>query len=162
MVVRRAEEKDIPQVLRLLSQVLELHAALRPDIFLPGTTKYTREELCEIFRNEKTPVFVAADEADEVMGYAFCVLKEPAFPNTMRPRKTMFIDDLCVDETQRGKKIGETLFRFVLEKAQEYGCADITLNVWAGNEGAGRFYEKMGMRPKETQMELRLPPASAR
>ena len=45
MTIRRARETDIPKVLKLLSQVLELHAAIRPDIFIPGTTKYTREEL---------------------------------------------------------------------------------------------------------------------
>ena len=155
MTIRRAAEKDIPQVLALLSQVLELHAALRPDIFIAGTTKYTEKELLSVFRDENTPVFVAAD-GDAVLGYAFCVLKEPPFPNTMQPRRTMFIDDLCVDESRRGQKIGEALFRFVLEEAKRRGCSDVTLNVWEDNVGAKRFYQKMGMRPKETQMELRL------
>lgn len=162
MVFRRAEEKDIPKVLSLLSQILALHAALRPDIFIPGTTKYTEKELLAVFRDETTPVFVAADETDAVLGYAFCVLKTPPFPNTMLPRKTLFIDDLCVDEACRGQGIGEALFRFVLEKAKAYGCTDVTLNVWEDNDGAKRFYEKLGMRPKETQMELLLPPPAAR
>lgn len=162
MVFRRAEEKDIPGVLSLLSQILALHAALRPDIFIPGTTKYTESELLAIFQNENTPVFVAADGADEPVGYAFCVLKEPPFSNTMRPRRTLFIDDLCVDAACRGQGIGEALFRYVLEQAAAYGCADVTLNVWEGNDGAKRFYEKMGMRPKETQMELTLPSPAAR
>ncbi len=156
VTIRRAEEKDIPRVLALLTQILALHAALRPDIFIAGTTKYTEGELLSVFRDENTPVYVAADEADAVFGYAFCVLREPPFPNTMRPRKTMFIDDLCVDEGLRGQGIGEALFRFVLEEAKRRGCADVTLNVWEGNARAKRFYEKMGMRPKETQMELRL------
>lgn len=154
MVIRPARETDIPQILALLSQVLTLHALLRPDIFISDTTKYTEEELQNIFRNEETPVFVAADEKDAVLGYAFCMLREPPFKNTMRPRKSMFIDDFCVDETCRGRGIGEKLFRFVLEEAKRRGCADVTLNVWAGNDGARRFYERMGMRPKETQMEL--------
>ena len=149
-------------MLSLLSQILALHAALRPDIFIPGTTKYTKAELLAIFQNENTPVFVAADETDAVLGYAFCALREPPFPNTMRPRKTLFIDDLCVDEGRRGQGIGEALFRFVLERAKAYGCTDVTLNVWEGNDGAKRFYEKLGMRPKETQMELLLSPPAAR
>lgn len=41
MLIRRAEEKDIPKVIELLNQVLELHAVIRPDIFISGTTKYT-------------------------------------------------------------------------------------------------------------------------
>ena len=52
MTIRRAAEKDIPQVLALLSQVLELHAEIRPDIFIPGTTKYTTEELAAMLKDE--------------------------------------------------------------------------------------------------------------
>ena len=74
ITVRRAEIKDIDKVSMLLSEVLELHAKLRPDIFISGTTKYTREELTNIFQNDETPVFVAIDN-DEVVGYAFCVIK---------------------------------------------------------------------------------------
>ena len=43
MNIRRATDKDIADVLRLLSQVLEVHAAIRPDIFVSGTTKYSEE-----------------------------------------------------------------------------------------------------------------------
>ena len=75
ITVRRAEIKDIDKVSMLLSEVLELHAKLRPDIFISGTTKYTREELTNIFQNDETPVFVAIDN-DEVVGYAFCVIKK--------------------------------------------------------------------------------------
>ena len=56
MKIRRAEKKDIPKLTDLLSQVLELHAAIRPDIFIPGTTKYTAQELEELIRTDETPV----------------------------------------------------------------------------------------------------------
>ena len=46
MNIRKAEEKDIPRLLALLGQVLQIHAEIRPDIFIPGTTKYT---VCELF-----------------------------------------------------------------------------------------------------------------
>lgn len=157
MTIRSAQTKDVPSVLRLLSQVLEIHAEIRPDIFIPGSTKYTKEQLEAIFADDLTPVYVAVDEADAVLGYAFCVLREQPFANTMLPRKSFFIDDLCVDEACRGRRVGEALFRFVLEEAARRGCADVTLNVWEGNDAAKRFYEKMGMTPKETLMELRLP-----
>ncbi|MBQ6065818.1 MAG: GNAT family N-acetyltransferase [Clostridia bacterium] len=156
MKIRRAREKDIGAVLCLLSQVLEIHAAIRPDIFVSGTTKYTETELKEMFRDDVNPVFVAVNNADEAVGYAFCRLQEPPFTTTMRPRKSFFIDDLCVDETCRGLRIGETLYRFVVEEAKKRGCAAVTLNVWEGNDAAKRFYEKMGMQPKETQMEFML------
>ena len=158
MNVRKAKKSDVPSLIRLLKQVLELHAKLRPDIFISGTTKYTREELEEILDNPQTPVFVATGDNDgdcvggEVKGYIFCVLRQPLSAN-MRDIKTLFIDDLCVDETCRGKRVGQALFSFALQYAKEQGCYNVTLNVWEGNDGARAFYEKMGMRVQETRME---------
>ena len=153
MIIRRAEEKDAEGVLSLLSQVLEIHAALRPDLFISGTTKYTRDELLAIFADDRRPVFVAADGEDRVTGYAFCVLEEQPRTTNMNPFTSVYIDDLCVDASARGHHIGERLFEYVKEYARKLGCYEITLNVWDGND-ARIFYEKMGMRVKKTTMEL--------
>ena len=56
MMIRDAKEKDIPRILELLKQVLQIHADIRPDIFIPGTTKYTIDELREILKNKETPI----------------------------------------------------------------------------------------------------------
>ena len=153
ITVRRAQERDMDKILTLLGEVLELHAGIRPDLFVPGTTKYTREELLKIISDDETPVFVA-DNGGDVAGYAFCVIKQPPFSTNMTQVKTLYIDDLCVDENIRGKHIGTLLFDYVRERAKELGCQYVTLNVWEGNDSARRFYENLGMRPKETQMEL--------
>ena len=153
MNIRRAENKDISRLTELLQQVLELHAKIRPDVFIPGTTKYTQEELEGIIKDDMSPIYVATGDDDNVMGYAFCQIKEQPFSNNMIQFKSMFIDDLCVDETYRGQHIGESLFEYVKDRARELGCYEVTLNVWAGNEGAEHFYEKMGMKTKERQME---------
>ncbi|MDD5859712.1 MAG: GNAT family N-acetyltransferase [Eubacteriales bacterium] len=153
ITVRHAEMRDIPAIERLLGEVLEIHAGLRPDLFISGTTKYTREELGAILENEKTPVFVAADEADRVLGYVFFVLQDaPKSPN-MRPVRSIYIDDLCVDETARGQHVGRTLLDFVKHYAKEHGFYAVTLHVWEGNDRARAFYEKNGMKVRETTME---------
>lgn len=154
VTIRRAESRDTDKTLKLLNEVLELHAKIRPDIFVSGTTKYTKEELQTIFSQDNTPVFIAADENDEVVGYAFCMIKQQPFSTNMRDFRTLFIDDLCVDESCRGQHIGSRLFEFVKQYAKEQGCYDVTLNVWEGNDAARSFYEKMGMFVKETQMEI--------
>lgn len=151
MIVRRAENKDIEKMTKLLGEVLEIHADLRPDIFVHGTTKYTRAELEEKIKDDFAPIFVADDEG-ETVGYAFCVIEDhPATTNT-RAMKTLYIDDLCVDENCRGKHVGKILYDYVLDFARGIGCYNVTLNVWEGNE-ARRFYEKMGMRVRKTMME---------
>ena len=153
MIIRKAEETDIPIILELLKQVLQIHADIRPDIFIPGTTKYTADELMELLKNDEKPIYVAVDEDNVCVGYAFCQLQEQPFSNNMVPFKSLFIDDLCVDQEARGQHIGESLFEYVKSEAKQLGCYEVTLNVWAGNISAEKFYEKMGMRTKERQME---------
>ncbi len=153
MQIRRAENKDAEKILDLLMQVLNIHAAIRPDVFIPDTTKYTESELYDMFKDDTRPVFVAVSDDDKVLGYAFCVLKKQPFSNNMVPFTSLFIDDLCVDESCRGMHIGQKLFDFVKDQAKALGCYEITLNVWEGNDAAKGFYENLGLKPKETQME---------
>ena len=153
MNIRRAGEKDIPRLIELLQQVLDIHAKVRPDVFISGTTKYTNDELLQMILDDRNPIYVAVNEKDLCMGYAFCQLREQPFSNNMVPFTSLFIDDLCVDQSLRGQHIGESLFEFVKAEAKRLGCYEVTLNVWAGNTSAEHFYEKMGMKTKERQME---------
>ena len=152
MTVRRAEEKDIPVLKTLLMEVLNIHAQGRPDIFVPNTTKYTDEELVKMISDPRTPIFVY-DEDGTVLGYAFCIYKERAHSNNMTDIRTLFIDDLCVDATARGKHVGESLYHYVKDYARANGFYHVTLNVWSFNEKAIGFYEAMGLKPMEYVME---------
>ncbi len=154
MKIRRAEDKDIPRIDALLTQVLNIHAEGRPDIFIPNTTKYTEEELKSILHDDNTPVFAAVNDNDELIGYAFCILQKRLHANNMTDIKTLFIDDLCVDESCRGQHVGESLFNYVKQYAKDIGCYHVTLNVWAKNTNAIKFYKKMGLTPMETTMEV--------
>ena len=156
MIIRKAEDKDIPRIIELLGQVLQIHADIRPDVFIPGTTKYTVDELRELLKDEEKPIYIAANEEDVCVGYAFCQLQEQPFSNNMVQFKSLFIDDLCVDQLARGQHIGESLFEYVKKEAEQMGCYEVTLNVWSGNTSAEKFYEKMGMKTKERQMEYTL------
>ena len=152
MTIRKAQEKDISRIIELLGQVLQIHAEIRPDIFIPDTTKYTEQELAALLKDEKKPIYVAVNEEDVCMGYAFCQMKEQPFSNNMVQFQSLFIDDLCVDRFARGQHIGESLFDYVKQEAKRMGCYEVTLNVWAGNTSAEKFYEKMGMKTKERQL----------
>ena len=153
MTIRKAQEKDISRIIELLGQVLQIHAEIRPDIFIPDTTKYTEQELAALLKDEKKPIYVAVNEEDVCMGYAFCQMKEQPFSNNMVQFQSLFIDDLCVERLARGQHIGESLFDYVKQEAKRMGCYEVTLNVWAGNTSAEKFYEKMGMKTKERQLE---------
>ena len=151
--IRNAKEKDLDEILLLLSQVLELHASIRPDIFISGTTKYSKEELRTIISDQNRPVYVAVTDEDHVAGYAFCQFKKQPVSENMVPFTSLSLDDLCVDGNIRGKHIGRQLFEHVKQEAKSHGCYEVTLNVWEGNVNAQTFYEKMGLKVQASHME---------
>jgi ribosomal protein S18 acetylase RimI-like enzyme len=157
MKIRSAEEKDISRLNQLLSEVLEIHAKIRPDIFVPGTVKYSAAELKEMLQDEKIRIYAAVNEKDVLIGYAFCLIKDTDGASNMVPHKKIFIDDLCVDSSARGMHVGEQLFDYVKQQAAVLGCYEVSLAVWEGNDAARGFYEHIGMKPKETIMEYILP-----
>jgi len=151
MTIRRAKEADIPKLIDLLEQVLLVHHKVRPDLFQEKGVKYTESELADLIADDNRPIFVYEDESGTVLGHMFTVIEESHAPKVAH--KTLFIDDLCVDEAARGQKIGEQLYRFALQYAKEIGCYNLTLNVWSANKSAVRFYERQGLTPQETRME---------
>ena len=155
MEIRRAITKDIDDINKLLYQVLEVHHNGRPDIFKSNVKKYTDTELMDIIEDDTRPIFVAVENG-KVIGYAFCIFQQHLQNNILTDIKTLYIDDLCVDEECRRAGIGSMLYEFVLKFAKEKSCNRVTLNVWELNQGAKAFYEKKGMSPLKTVMEQKL------
>ena len=153
-MIRRAVKEDIGRLDELLFQVQRIHAEGRPDIFKlgDGTKKYTDGELKAILADDTRPVFVFEQEGT-VLGYAFCIYQETKENGSLHARRTLYLDDLCVDAQARGRHIGAELYRHVLKTAKETGCDSVTLNVWSVNGDAAAFYERMGMKPLKTMME---------
>ena len=86
MIIRKVQPSDIDRILDLLSQVLEVHAKIRPDLFAFGTTKYDREQLEDMLSDDKKPIFVALLN-DGVVGYAFCQERMPI--DEFHPRQNL-------------------------------------------------------------------------
>lgn len=153
MGIRRAEERDMEGINKLLCQVLMVHHKGRPDLFKANVKKYTDVELLELLKDDNRPIFVSVDEQETVLGYAFCVFQQHIGDNILTDIKTLYIDDLCVDETRRGQHIGRGLYEFVLDFAKASGCYNVTLNVWSCNLGAMKFYDACGLVPQKIGME---------
>ena len=152
-MIRQAIEKDIPKIGDLLSQVDLVHHNGRPDIFKIGR-KYSDAELRELLRDADRPILVSVDEEDNVRGYCFCMYQQHINNSVLTDIKTLYIDDLCVDEAMRGKHIGRELYEAAVALARESGCYNLTLNVWSCNPSALRFYEKCGLLPQKIGMEV--------
>ena len=152
MNIHRAQESDIPELLRLLQQIGQLHQKGRPDIFRKDAQKYDAAQLRQILTDPDRPILVAV-EKDAVLGYAFCIRKEIAGHSVLMDDRCLYIDDLCVDAACRGQSIGSQLYLAAQKLAKEMGLRRITLNVWAFNKQALAFYEKCGMTMERIFME---------
>lgn len=155
MEIRFAQEKDIPVMLDLLRQVGQVHHTIRPDIFRDGAQKYDEAALTDLLKDTHRPIFIA-EHNGQVLGYCFCILKETLDNPVLEDERTLYIDDLCVDENSRGQHVGKLLYDQACTYAKELHCQTITLNVWYGNSSAMAFYERQGLKPRNMYMETRL------
>ena len=170
-MVRRANKNDIGRIIELLHQVDMVHHVLRPDLFKPNTTKYNEQKLEALMGDDSKPIFVFEAEAPSpngasasakgqnrsiILGHAFCLITEVRDDKLLQDIKTLYIDDICVDEKARGKHVGKALYEFVRDYAKSIGCNNITLNVWEGNDAALSFYRNMGMNVQKTTMECQI------
>lgn len=153
-MIRKANKGDIKGLIVLLYQADAVHHGIRPDLFKGNTPKYSEQELEAIIDDDSKPIFVFDD--GNILGHAFCQIVEVRNHRLLQDIKTLYIDDICVEETARGRHIGKALYEFVRDYAQSIGCYNITLNVWEGNAPAYSFYQNMGMRIQKTTMEVLL------
>ena len=155
MEIRMAKPEDIPGLIDLLLQVGEVHHKIRPDLFRSGARKYDEKALTEILKDPNRPIFAAVEDGT-LLGYCFCILEITRDNPVLMDQKSLYIDDLCVDENARGKHVGTRLYDFAMDYARKIGCDSLTLNVWCGNDSAMKFYESRGLKQRNIHMEARL------
>ena len=136
-MIRRANKNDIVSIIELMHQVDMVHPVIRSDLFKPNTTKYNEQELEDLLGDDNKPIFIFEEGA--VLGHAFCMITEVRDDKLLQDIKTLYIDDICVDEKARGKHVGKALYEFARDYAKSIGCNNITLNVWEGNDAALSF-----------------------
>lgn len=155
MEIRLANTSDIPGIIALLRQVGQVHHDIRPDLFRDGAQKYSPSDLEDLLKDAARPIFVGVEDG-RLLGYCFCILEQVKDNPVLRDVKSLYIDDLCVDESIRGKHVGTGLYDHVCAYARSIGCGSVTLNVWCGNDSAMHFYESRGMKPRKIYMETAL------
>jgi ribosomal protein S18 acetylase RimI-like enzyme len=152
MQIRFAKERDVPGIINLLRQVGRVHHEGRPDLFRPDAQKYSPSQIMAMLDKAATPIFVAVED-DAVLGYGFCMMKDYDRDTVITSHKSLYIDDLCVEEGCRGKGVGKVIYNEILRYAKMRGCYNVTLNVWCCNPGAMAFYESLGLKPQKIGME---------
>lgn len=154
MKIRKAKIEDIIEIAELLVQVKKLHETQRPDIFKPTIKKAAKEEAIEILSEKKFQTLIATDENDKAIGMAIYECKERKGHKNLKDARTLWIEDIVVEEKQQGKRIGTRLMEELQKIAKQKKCIRIELNVWNFNTKAYAFYQKLGMNEQRTIMEF--------
>lgn len=152
-MIRRAQVGDILGINNLLGQVLLVHHKGRPDLFKEIGQKYTDEELVALIENIENPIFVYEDETGKILGHCFCQTIDKKEGPSLYACKTLYIDDLCIDENARGKHIGKEMYDYVKVFAKENGYYNVTLHAWECNPNAVGFYKHLGLEIQQYTME---------
>lgn len=152
-MIRRAEIRDIPGINKLLGQVLLVHHNGRPDLFKEKGQKYTEQELVDLINKIIDPIFVYESEEGEILGHCFCqTINKPEGPSCYAC-KSLYIDDLCIDENVRGQHVGKEMYDYVKKFAKDNGYYNLTLHAWECNPNAVGFYSHIGMQIQQYTME---------
>ena len=108
----------------------------------------TDAELTEIIDSSATVLFVARDDddGDRIVGSLTLALFR--IPTALRA----WIEDVVVDESVRGKGVGEALNRAALDRAAAAGARTVDLTSRPSREAANRLYQRLGFVERETNV----------
>ena len=148
--VRNAKKADYKSVIKIISQVQDMHVKWRPDIYKPNENLIPEDMFEKIIENG---TFYVAEVNDIVMGVLEIMFKHVESPSHVT-RDVIFIDTMAIDENYRGMGIGHQMFDFLKAMKQEMGLDGIELQVNAKNRAAYEMYQKCGFAEKSINMEL--------
>ena len=135
--IRQAEEEDVPEILELIKALAEFEN-------LSDEVVATEELLkIKLFGKISSAEVQIAYDKNKTLGFA---LYFRSF-STFLGRPGIYLEDLYVRESSRGKGVGEALLRRLAQKTREIGGGRLEWSVLNWNEAAIKFYQKMGASP---------------
>ena len=129
--IRRAVKEDCPRLLELIKELAVYEKA-------PNDVTVTIEHFVESGFG-KNPVWWAfvAEVDGKVEGFALYYVRYSTWKG-----QAMYLEDIIVTESMRGKQLGKLLFDRLIEEAREKKWSRIIWQVLDWNEPAINFYKK--------------------
>ncbi|HOZ82327.1 MAG TPA: GNAT family N-acetyltransferase [Bacteroidia bacterium] len=129
--IRKGTPADVEPALRLIKELAEYEKA-------PEQVINTVEQMLKDGFGEK-PIFdlLVAETNDNIVGIAIYFIKYSTWKG-----KCLYLDDIVVQESLRGKGIGRKLFDAVAAEAKLQNCQQLQWQVLNWNEPAINFYKK--------------------
>ena len=136
VTVREATHADAPDVVRLIRSSLDEGS--------PISEGYVHEYISH--PNSK---ILLAEKHQKVLGLLSYFIR----PDLWHATICCFIEEITVEESERGKGIGTQLIQSVMDKMKNSGCAEIVLIVDKENTAAQRLYKRLGIDEEAVCLE---------
>lgn len=146
ITIRKAEARDVPQMLALVKELALFEKE-------PEAVTVTEEQMRDAGFGS-APVWwgwVAERSDDRIVGIAMCYERY----STWRGR-VGYLEDIVVTEQARGHGVGERLFKAIAAEAVKRDYHHMTWQVLDWNDGAIRFYKRLGAELDEQWVNGRL------
>jgi len=144
--IRQAEEEDVPEILELIKSLADFEHLSDQVV---ATEKLLKKTL--FGRNSPAEVQIAF-EKNVTLGFA---LYFRTF-STFLGRPGIYLEDLYVRKSARGKGVGKALLSRLAQRSLEIGGGRLEWSVLDWNESAINFYKKMGAFPLDEWTMFRL------
>ncbi len=148
--IRRAVAGDVSALLELMQRLAEFE---RYDADFAVSTETL---IAQGFEREPPDFYALVAEAPQSTGVLLGMLVYYLIPFTFRARPTLYIKELYVADSGRGRGIGEALMRAAASNAVAHGCASIKWQVAEWNTRAREFYERLGAAPDHVWVDYAL------
>lgn len=139
-----AAEIEVQECLAVSDDLVEAMNRLIPQLS-SSSPPPGRAELSEIVASPATVLFVARHRGRIVGALTLVAFR---IPTGVRTR----IEDVVVDETMRGRRVGEMLSEAALERARQLGARSTDLTSRPSREAANRLYARMGFEQRESNV----------
>jgi ribosomal protein S18 acetylase RimI-like enzyme len=150
--VRKATIDDLPALTVLNEGLFNEDAGTRDPFVDLGWSGREAYLLALVDDGERNIIWVA-DDGGQVVGFLVARLKDG---NDVRPVSSAELESLYIQQDRRNGGHGAALVQHFLGWAKEAGAGRAVVHAYTANTAAIRFYERFGMRPKSTMLDLAL------
>ena len=147
LVIRKATRDDVPAILTLVKELATYEKD--PDAVVATEEDFLRDGFGEV---PAFHVLLAEGEQEGVVGFAFYFFSY----STWVGRKCLYLEDLFVKPSSRGRGTGVALMKALARVAVETHCGRFTWQVLDWNAPAIAFYERLGAKVMRDWLTARI------
>lgn len=153
-VLRPAEDRDLPELRRMMAALQDVERAVHPDSRPPGAeVAETHVDHLRETTESNQGLYLVAEEGERLVGFlvAYVEVEEEAYLDLSHQRAGR-IADIWIDPDRRGSDLADRFLDAAEDHFRALGLSILLINYLTDNARAGAAYAKRGFRPLETML----------